>query len=243
MSGAQVQSQGLDEDFDSDVLAEIESRMSAEPSSTPAAGPGDKVELDKADLPLEFDDEPEPEPEPEVEVDLAPEPEPELATDLTESAKPAKPAGGKRRLIMIAAALVLLAGSAGGWYLLSTPKKAEPKKPPPWMFTGKMPDVDSTLRVDLKPFIVPLLDSGEGRILRVGISLEAVSPEQRMQVSQKVRMLRDLIYRVMRDRPANEVKTARGKRLLQAQIKTEVNHALRAQMVYRVFFTEFVITG
>ncbi len=240
MSAAQVQSRGADEDFDSDVLAEIESRMSADSNQMPAPGPGDKVELDKADLPLEFEEEPQP--EPEVEVDLAPEPEPEPEEALI-TEEPEPPAGGRRRLVMAAVALALLAASAGGWYLLTTPKKAEPKKLPPWVFVAKMPSVDATLVVNLKPFIVPLTDSSEGRILRVGISLEAQSPEYRAQVSQKTRLLRDLIYRVMRDRPASEIKTARGKLLLQAQIKSEVNHALHAQMVYRVFFTEFVITG
>lgn len=241
MAPAQAQN-GVGSEFDTDVLAEIETRMA---SDAPASsGVGDKVELDKADLPLDFDDDSEPEsqPEPEVEVDLAPEGE----ADRTDGeAQPGEAKGGKKkRLIIAGAAVLILLISVGAWFMMSSPAVEEaPPEQPPWFFEGPMPDLNATLRLDLNQFIVPLVDSGEGRILRINISLEAESPESKMEAGQEIRMLRDLVYRVMRDRPASELKTERGKRLLQAQIKTEVNHALGRPLVYRVYFTQFVITG
>ena len=63
--------------FDDDILADIERSLDDE-VNLKSGGLGEKVELDKADLPLIWDDEEEEEEEPaEVEVDLAPPEEPE----------------------------------------------------------------------------------------------------------------------------------------------------------------------
>ena len=62
-------------------------------------------------------------------------------------------------------------------------------------------------------------------------------------LSEKIRLLRDVIYRILRDRPAGEIMTFRGKKLLQAQIKAELNHILNQRLVHQVLFTEFVVTG
>jgi flagellar basal body-associated protein FliL len=55
--------------------------------------------------------------------------------------------------------------------------------------------------------------------------------------------LRDVIYRLLRDRQADEIQGARSKNLLETQIKTELNHFLGAEVIGQVRFTEFVITG
>ncbi len=40
-----------------------------------------------------------------------------------------------------------------------------------------------------------------------------------------------------------EIRSPQAKRVLQAQIKTELNHALAKTMVYQVLFIDFVVAG
>ncbi len=221
--------------FDEEVLSELGVEEAAASSS------GDKVELDKADLPLAFEEEPEPEPEPEpeMEVDLADE------LDMPPMEGAEKPPKSKVRSFAFLGILasILIGLGLGLWYGLLKPQERVKTELPPWFFQGPVPDPDKLLRVDLEPFIVPLLASEEGRILRIKVSLESPDDEAKLLLSEKTRLLRDVIYRILRDRPAGEIMTYRGKKLLQAQIKAEVNHILKQRLVHQVLFTEFVVTG
>ncbi len=233
------------ENFDEEILAEIEGRLEDQGEGTTLPeGAGDKVELDKADLPLDLtsqEEEPEPEVAPEIEVDLAGE-EPE-GIPLEEEEKPAR----RFSPLLLAGGgllLVLLAAGVGWWAFSPAPAPEEPeKKLPPYIVTGPVPDIDQILRLKLKPFIIPLLDSDQGRILKMAVSLETPDEEARQRLSQNLRLCRDVIYRLLRNRPANELRRARNRHLLQAQIKTALNHALKGKLVFQVYFTEFVITG
>ncbi len=223
--------------FDEEVLSELGDELSASSSS------GDKVELDKADLPLAFEEEPEPEPEPipepELEVDLADEPG---MPPMEGQEEP--PKSKVRRFAFLGILASIGIGLALGlWYGLLKPKERVKTELPPYFFQGPIPDPDKILRVDLEPFIVPLLASEEGRILRITVSLESPDDESKLLLSDKTRLLRDVIYRILRDRPAGEIMTYRGKKLLQAQIKSELNHILNQRLVHQVLFTEFVVTG
>lgn len=233
--------------FDEDVLAELEGSLEGLGDQADAQ-PGDKVELDKADLPLDDIMGPgEPEPPTELDVDL-PEveeeplpPTDEEGLDLTDEQEGLSK---KAKLLIALAGVLLVAALATGigvWYSMREVTKIE-KQP---QAEEQAPEVDprEALRFTLKPFIVPLLKSSEGRILNVGVTLEAVDKEAKASLGEQTITLRDTIYRLLRDRPAGELKNARAARLLQSQIKAEVNHALGKQMVNRVFFTEFVITG
>ena len=239
--------------FDEDILAEIEQRLDSEDETEamPLTA-GEKVELDKADLPPEMDISPkketEPGPgEPKVEVDLAEEAE-AWFSELQEGQATGAEPGGKRRLVILSlvlAAVLLVGGGAFGiyWYMEKPEAKQEVVENVPYRVQGPVPDPALTLRLDLKPFLVPLMKSSQGRILKVGVTLEVSDPQSKVAIGQYTYLCRDVIYRLLRDRPAGEIKTARAKRLLQAQIKTELNHALKETMVQQVFFTEFVITG
>lgn len=223
--------------FDEEVLSELGEEVDASASS------GDKVELDKADLPLSFEEEPEPEPEPQPE----PEMEVDLADDLEmppreEEEKPPKSKVRRFAFLGILGSILIGLG-LGLWYGLLKPDERVKTELPPWFYQGPIPDPDKMLRVDLAPFIVPLLASDEGRILRISVTLESPDDEAKLMLSEKTRLLRDVIYRILRDRPAGEIMTYRGKKLLQAQIKAELNHILNQRLVYQVLFTEFVVTG
>lgn len=236
--------------FDEDILAEIERRLDLEETGSPSEHDAvQKVELDKADLPLDYDleidEEPEPEPAPEVEVDLAEEEPPPPEPDETLLAEDKS---GKKTLLwaalgaggLVAVATVLSILIFGG-----EPEKPKPKveAPKPWFFRAQIPDYRLALRLNLKPFIVPLGKSKDGLILRVVVSLETLDPESKDLIAEKSRMIRDTIYRLLRGRLASEMKSTQNKLLLQAQIKAELNHNLNKLLVHKVYFTDFVITG
>jgi|Deesub1362A_J573_1020465.scaffolds.fasta_scaffold01758_3 flagellar basal body-associated protein FliL len=226
-----------DLNLDDQVLAEIEGVA----AKAKLGSAGEKVELDKADLPIFEEPEPEPEPQPEPE----PEVEVDLAEDLPEEeAEPQQePPRSKRRLLWLGGVVlaVLVGLGLGLWYGYLKPK--ETQKEEVWVFRAPMPDPKDTLRVSLEPFLVPLIPSQDGRLLKVAVTLESPDVESLEVLKERRRLLRDVIYRLLRDRPAAEIKSLQGKQLLRAQIKAELNHALNKPAVYQVLFTDFVITG
>ena len=243
-------SQAPADSFDEDVLAEIERRLEREEGALPAT-PSDKVELDKADLPIFDTPPPRPAaPAPEVEVDLAgdlPVAAPPELEPLEGQAPPGRP---KWLYLALGAGGLALAGAGVGlWLWLRAPAPAPPAaQATPQAQEAKAgegaPEVRPELKVKLEPFLVPLLQSSqEAGLLRLGVSLELANPQLRGLLAGKTIELRDVIYRLLRDRPAEEVRSARSKNLLQAQIKTELNHLLGQDVVFQVFFFEFVITG
>lgn len=241
---------GLGDAFDEDILAEIERRLEREDFPADDGGEiADKVELDKADLSLDELSVPEldhpGEPLHEMEVDLAEE-GPAVVADLE-----AAPRAGRSKLLIMAGGALILLLLAGGaaWYFLGpliTPEKpAKPQGEPlrPGEVRGELPAGPAVLRIEIKPFIVPLVKGPEGRLLRLKVSLETTDPDGQTLVDGKSIAVRDAIYRLLRDRPAAELSSARAKKLLQAQIKAELNHLLGKELIRQVYFTEFVITG
>lgn len=248
------QSNLMGDGFDEDILAEIERRLDREDFSS-AAKPGDRVELDKADLPNLEALRPAA-PPPQLEVDLSGEslPGPSLAVDGHDEELPLEEPGEKKSWLPIAigaGVVVLLGVGIGLWLWLRTPATANilPDKIKPKtdgsMVVEKMPSPEA-LTVALEPFLVPLMKGakeGQGRLLRLAVSLELGDSSASAKLMEKRLALRDTIYRLLRDRTAEDVENARAKQLLQAQIKTEINLLMGHNLVYQVFFTEFVITG
>lgn len=238
--------EGAAQTFDEEVLSEIEGRLEREEDlAAIPEGAGQKVELDRADLPLDLDlEEEEPETPPAVEVDLA-EPEEDMVLE-TEGGEEEAPEG-KRKQILLGSILLGVALLAGGgyfaWKKLHKPPQTKPTQHDPRIFTAPMPDPIKTLRMDLEPFLVPLAKSPEGRLLLLKVSLEVADPNDKDFLAEKTRLLRDTIYRLVRYRLASELKTVRGKMLLRAQMKAEINRVLGRDLVAQVYFTEFVITG
>ncbi len=239
--------EGPAQTFDEEVLSEIEGRLEREEDlAAIPEGAGQKVELDRADLPLDLDldEEEEPQAPPAVEVDLA-EPEEDLVLE-TEGGEEGEPEG-KRKQILLGSILLGVALLAGGgyfaWKKLHKPPQAKPADHDPRIFTAPMPDPIKTLRMDLEPFLVPLAKSPEGRLLLLKVSLEVADPNDKELLAEKTKLLRDTIYRLARYRLARELKTVRGKMLLRAQMKAEINRVLGRDLVAQVYFSEFVITG
>lgn len=246
------QSSGQVSSFDEDVLSDIENSLDlADDDESLTRKAGEKVELDKADLPLDLGPPPEQEeqPTPKIEVDLAGDEDAEISGKLEgEGGEVSDKRKKRKKLITLASIfLIVLASSGIGFWMGMGGEDTEKKPPPeskPWVFRGPVPDPETALSVQLEPFLVPLLKSERGgRILSVKVSLEITDQSARQDLAEKTRPIRDAVYRILRDRPSAELKKARAKKLLQAQIKTEINHKLKEDLIYRVFFTEFVITG
>jgi flagellar basal body-associated protein FliL len=239
------QSQVSGEIFDEDILSDIERRLDAEPEAKGLKPSTEKVELDKADLPVLDALIPPPsiqEPPPEVEVDLAGEETvlPEMEGEGEEAPK------GRKNLFLLIGGVSFLALAAGVtlWFTLLMPSRKVITAPPPQAVVGdKIPDPQLALRLELDPFLVPLVAAEKGRLLKVGVSLEVSDPADKDLLLPYKLQMRDAIYRMLRDRPAEEVQGARTKNLLQGQIKTELNHLLGSVIIYQVYFTDFVITG
>ncbi|KIX13526.1 flagellar basal body-associated FliL family protein [Dethiosulfatarculus sandiegensis] len=245
------QSSGQVSSFDEDVLADIENSLDlADDDESLTRKAGEKVELDKADLPLDIGPPPDEEQAtPKIEVDLAGEGETEITGELEAEDDEAAAKRKKRKKIVTLASILLiaLASSGVGFWMGMGGDETKEESPPelkPWVFKGKVPNPETALRIQLEPFLVPLLKSERGgRILALKVSLEVTDQSARQDLTEKTRPIRDAVYRILRDRPSVELRKARAKKLLQAQIKTEINHQLKKDLIYRVFFTEFVITG
>lgn len=239
----------MNEAFDESILAEIEDRLESgnDEQLDDVIAVGDKVELDRADLPLDgfLPEEADLESE-EVEVDLADQDAPDLTDGEAGDEEQKAPSNTKRMILATVAGLlfVAMAGGVGFWFSGQEGEVIEKaEEMPPWMFTGAIPSAADELRLQLEPFIVPLLKSKEGNILRMMVTIEAMDAESKLELTDKVIDMRDIIYRSLRDRPAAELKQAKQKRLLQAQIKAELNHSFDHTLVHRIDFTQFLISG
>lgn len=145
--------------------------------------------------------------------------------------------GKRSKLPIILAGFLLIAGAGGfmGWSHLKSSgstsaeeKKAKPAGPPPV--------------VDLKPFVVNLVDEGDvPRFIRVNFSLELRPGSNLEEIEQKTAEIRDAIIVLLSSKTSRELFTIEGKDRLRDEILTRVNSRLHYATVSRVFFKEFII--
>lgn len=235
--------------FDEDILSDIENRLDGNVDEPEDYSPRDKVELDRADLPLEFEQtEPDPEPEsdpeeeaepPEMEVDLAIDaPEEDEEPDAHEPSFLAE----NLHWVLVSGSLAILLVVLVMWAFIG-PKAPGEKKPTPWIAAGAVDNPDKKLRMELEPFLVQLAGSGQGNILKVTVGLEVMQPEDIKAVRSKILLLRDVIYRMLSAVTPPELAGARGKSLAQSRIQAALNEAMGSKKVHKVFFTNFLISG
>jgi flagellar basal body-associated protein FliL len=82
-----------------------------------------------------------------------------------------------------------------------------------------------------------------GQLLRAAVALEGYDTMDMAQIKDDLIRVRDVIYRLLRDRPADELGGDRMQNLLGTQIRTELNQSLGGQKVRRVHLTQFIISG
>lgn len=229
------------EAFDEDILTDIENRLDGGEDLPADYSPRDKVELDKADLPLDFEEPepPPPKPQPEPAEDQA-----DLAIDEPEETPPQPPGLLKANLHWVVAggALLVLLVVVAAWMLGGAGKRGA-KQPTPWIVRGRIVSPEKLLRMNLDPFLVQLARTNRGQILKVTVSLEVMQPPDLRYLRAKLAACRDVIYRTLAGRTAAELASRRGKDLLRQRIQAALNQTLGAQRVYKVYFTKFLISG
>ncbi len=213
----------------------------AQGTSSITAIEDNKVALDKADLPL-----PAVEDEPEVDVDgqeASAEPEVAFAPgSIVEEGQE----GGKRpsKLVMLgAAAAVLLLLLAAAWFFFLR----GPAAPPAPVATNDKPAAVASAgppRAGLAPFVVPIMTNPRGRLLQISVVLEFNSDEVKdMVMAEHTAAIRDVIYRNLRNRSAEDLNSARMNSLLQGQMKEQINKALGGEFIKSVYFPDFLFAG
>jgi flagellar FliL protein len=184
-----------------------------------------------------------------------------MAEEKAQQAEPAgeAPKGGKSKLVLIAGALgaVLVLGGCAAWWLGlfgGGTKKAEATEHAAaegghegggegaeggGHGGGAQGDLGALAALD--PFIANLNDEDGRRYLKATMQVEffkgAVPPEFNTRLPQ----VRDLLLTLLSSKTFSEVRTPQGKAVLRDEIVTRLNHALRADVVKAVYFTEFIV--
>jgi flagellar basal body-associated protein FliL len=194
----------------------------------------DKVVLDKADLPI-------PEVEEETEVIETPSDDEQDEVAAKEPLTKPKPKPKTKIIIMAAAVLALIAGGAcffflrGGEYK-EAPLPAEPPLP--------AASVTGPPRATLAPFIIPIPVNPQGRLLRAVVMLEFVNRDEMQELmNERLLLMRDIIYRSLHNRSAEDLNRLRANEALSSQIKAQLNNALGREAVKQVYFPDFLFAG
>lgn len=93
----------------------------------------------------------------------------------------------------------------------------------------------------LDNFIVNLADEEVNRYLKLGLTLELGKEEDSEVIKKKEPVVRDAIITLTSSLTFADVRTAKGKRRLRAQIIRLVNNVLGAALVRAAYFNEFVV--
>lgn len=95
--------------------------------------------------------------------------------------------------------------------------------------------------VALDPFIANLNDEDGRRYLKATLQLEFFAGAVPSEFNARLPQLRDLLLTLLSSKTFAEVRTPQGKAVLRDEIVTRLNHALRADLVKAVYFTEFIV--
>jgi flagellar FliL protein len=200
----------------------------------------DKVVLDKADLPIaEAEEESEEQAEEKAEEIIAETPSEDEKEDGVAAEAPL-PKSKRKIIIMGAALLLLIAG--GVWFLFlrgGERQEAPLPEPPPVAASALGP-----ARATLEPFIIAIPVNPQGRLLRAVIMLEFVNRDEMQELmNERLLFMRDIIYRGLHNRSAEELNRLRMSEALSSQIKTHLNNALGREAIKQVYFPDFLFAG
>ena len=99
-------------------------------------------------------------------------------------------------------------------------------------------------RATLKPFIIPVMPDPRGRLLKIIVMLEFASTDDMdMVLAESTPIIRDAIYRTLRNRSLSDINSARLNNILPMQVKDSINKALGANSVLQVYFPDFLFAG
>ncbi|OQY18232.1 MAG: flagellar basal body protein FliL [Desulfobacteraceae bacterium 4572_35.1] len=95
--------------------------------------------------------------------------------------------------------------------------------------------------VDIKDFIMNILDKKETRYLKASITLELEDEETVAEVNQRMAQIRDSILLLVGSKTFSELSDLQGKLQLRAEILVRLNKLLQKGKVKAIYFTEFVV--
>jgi flagellar FliL protein len=160
-------------------------------------------------------------------------------TEASEKKSSRRPAA----IIGIAVILLLLAGGGfAGWTLLKSREPAEPASS--GELSGPAANLDAVpLTYTLNTYIVNLMgNSGmSNRYLKVGVLL-GIADASYIPVVEKFKpMLDDAALILLSSKTYNDLATVEGKIVLKQEFISRVNQILGADVVNKVYFSEFVV--
>lgn len=95
--------------------------------------------------------------------------------------------------------------------------------------------------VELKDFIVNILDEQETRYLKASMTLELTSPETVAEVEQRMPQVRDAVILMVGSKTFGELSDLQGKLQLRAELGAQINQFLKVGKVKNIYFTDFVV--
>lgn len=138
---------------------------------------------------------------------------------------------GKKTLVFALVGVLLLAGVGAGAYFFGASRGAAAEAE-----ASKLGPL-----VELKDFIVNILDEQETRYLKASVTLELTSPETAAEVTQRMPQVRDAVILLIGSKTFGELGDLQGKLQLRAELGAQLNTFLKAGKVKNIYFTDFVV--
>ncbi len=156
--------------------------------------------------------------------------------------------GGKKTLILAIVGVLLLAGVGAGAYFFGASRGAAASAAPadPAVAAAAAAAAEAEAGnlgplVELKDFIVNILDQQDTRYLKASLTLELTSPETAAEVEQRMPQVRDAVILLIGSKTFGELSDLQGKLQLRAEMGAQINKFLKAGKVKNIYFTDFVV--
>ena len=137
--------------------------------------------------------------------------------------------------------LVLAGGGYVGWTMLN------PQTEQTGVEGGQAPHAEVVKEVavgtmfDMDPFVVNLNEAGGKRYLKTKIEIEYVGDEVRLEMTNRLPQLRDVILLHLSSKTLDEIRTVDGKIELKNALIKRINQVLKQGKIRNLYFTQFVI--
>jgi flagellar FliL protein len=186
-----------------------------------------------------------------------------MADEKNQEEAPKKKGKGKLLIIIVAVLVLVVAGVAVKMFVLGGKKKEEVKVEKKKVEHqqkqeeqvseedyGSPVDESNLEPVVVGPIIANLADEGGDRYLKVKIVLlESKKKEagakkgegEATGVSLKDAIIRDVILNTISAKTSDDLLSVSGKEELKKEIMTSINRALHKHLVYKIYFTDFII--
>ena len=137
--------------------------------------------------------------------------------------------------------LVLAGGGYVGWTMLN------PQSGQTGADGGQAPDTEAVKEIevgamfDMDPFVVNLNEAGGKRYLKSKIEIEFVGDNVRLELTNRLPQLRDVILLHLSSKTLDEIRSVDGKIELKNALIKQINQVLKQGKIRNLYFTQFVI--